>query len=106
MKKVDVYFKQKLESFSNIYKALGDLTGKDALFDQIKGLFTLSPCVNFPEIAGNQVTVTAAVTNLEFGIQRTSRLNIIKAKNLLNRYNDYLSRFADDHDFAREIKGR
>ena len=106
MKKIDVIYKQKLERFKSIYQSLGDLTGKETLFDQIKGLFTISPCVNFPELIANQVIVTSAVNDLEFGIQRTSRLNVVKAKNLLNRYNDYLSRFADDHDFARDIKGR
>jgi len=104
MKKVDVTFKQKLRTFNALYQELGDMHGKETLFERIKGVVTITPCVNFPLQMGIPITFKTDMQSLEFGITRIKRLSVTKSKNLLSRYNDYLSRFADDHDFARDLK--
>jgi len=104
MDKIDKAFKKKVAGFNAIYNALGDLNGKEALFERIKEVVTMSPCVNFPTDTGKSIVYNTEMKEFEFGVTRVKRFNSTKSKNLLSRYNDYLSRFADEHDFAREIK--
>lgn len=57
--------------------------------------------ISFSFINEIGIQVSYQKNKFNFGIQRISRLRLPKSKNLLDRYYQHLSRFAELHDFAK-----
>lgn len=76
-------------------EVLGDEVLRSLLKEKINRTFS------FINPAG--IVVNYNNRKFDFGIERIGRLRLPKSKHLLDRYYLYLSRFAEQHDFAEEI---
>lgn len=92
-------YAQEMDSLNAVLDALSDRSMPELQRNAIKT--HLQHPFSFLEKLGIQVNYSNRKFN--FGIKRVGRLRLPKSKNLLDRYYQHLSRFAELHDFAGDF---
>jgi hypothetical protein len=89
---------QKLNSFYLALEGIENEAIRKELQSKTNHLFSF--------ILNTGIQLNYSNNKFNFGIKRISRLRLPKSKNLLDRYYQHLSRFADLHDFAMDGEGK